>query len=215
MGQAYEDGGKWWVDWDGSAVPNGAQFSIDSRRWIDSNNTGRAPAFGYQYRVPATTEQIAAAKLRAELPMADIQDRQDAFEEEVGELGVKVVALAESKGVCIGGPLPPQPGDWHLKSWGRTRQIFVAEGVEIWESEGKAGHRTSWHRHPNHLQHTIHVVGKVQSSNGESTLESDEDGGVVLNVGESHELRFLTDCRFIEVYTGQGSVMDSIERIYR
>ena len=142
MGQAYQDGGKWWVPWTGNVVPDGAEFKDHTGKWHPSNFCGIRPA-SFPYRIPATQEQIDAA-LRAESP----------------EVYLDHTIKTSGGGVCIGGPLPPQPGDWHLKSWGRTRQVFAAEGVEVWESEGKAGHRTSLHRHPWHVQ-TVEVVSGV------------------------------------------------------
>lgn len=191
MGQAFksDDNERWLVE----VGPFGRVVDVYNSRgnpissgWCDiENHTCGRDGSAFFYARYATQDEIDAA-LRAESP-----------------------ALALSA---------PVDG-WIEKSWGRTRQVFAAEGVEVWESEGKAGHRTSYHKHPAHLQSVSVVSGVLglfpSESAGGGELVVDATFGFEVGATGPHELRFHEDCRFIEVYVGTGSVMDTIERIYK
>ncbi len=109
---------------------------------------------------------------------------------------------------------------WIEKTWGRTRLVHSADGVEIWEGEAKAGRRTSFHRHPRHDQNVILLFGVMEvASNGGRVILNEPRSACAVTNGVGHELRFSTPVRFLEIYTLYGSkpasVRDTIERIYQ
>lgn len=112
-------------------------------------------------------------------------------------------------------PLRAESDGWIRKQWGQTRCLLAVNGYEIWESRAEGGKRTSFHYHPFHNQ-TVHVThGIVEVVSNHQRLVICSDGRAVEVVRRvAHELRFPCDTHFVEIYRGEGSVMDSIERVF-
>ena len=104
---------------------------------------------------------------------------------------------------------------WIEKNWGKSRPILKLQGFEIWEAFGRQGHRTSYHAHPKHQQTVYLLSGAIEIVTDSGQLPVRESDPVEVGARFPHELRFLSDCHFVEVYRGRGDVMGTIRRIYQ
>lgn len=116
--------------------------------------------------------------------------------------------------------LPRPDGDgWIEKPWGWARCLSDGGTYEVWEGVGQAGRRTSMHEHPGHAQELMCVSGHINvhflDVVDEAAQATPDEWATVIAAGTVHELRFVKDSVFIEVYTGyDGTKVQDTKKVH-
>jgi mannose-6-phosphate isomerase-like protein (cupin superfamily) len=99
--------------------------------------------------------------------------------------------------------------EWSQKLWGRTRRLLVLPGYQVDEIEGRRGGESSLHLHKEKHNSFLCIEGglDILVPFGDQEMiwkRLTPRDCVTVPAGTKHRMRFVTDCRALEIYVPLG-----------